>query len=211
MSPHAQTEIEHMENGVSYRWSVIAVCGLMAALGSAIPVAAQTLSGQAVAIQTRLVGPLGSATTALADTGAIAGPEDDREASAPTGSVSSVVGGNTLHATTISGSDQVNSETSLADLTVSVAGANIGADFVMCRASAKLGFAGDGTVNIEGLSINGLPVTVTGLPNQTIAIAGGRLVINERIVSSTGTVVNALHVVTAVADVVVASAAAGVQ
>jgi len=56
---------------------------------------------------------------------------------------------------------------------VTVAGTNIGADFVMSRASAKLGFGSDGTVNIEGLSINGLPVAVSGLPNQTIPIPGG--------------------------------------
>jgi len=54
-----------------------------------------------------------------------------------------------MHATTIGWPDQVNSETSVADLIVTVAGTNIGADFVMSRASAKLGFGSDGTVNIE--------------------------------------------------------------
>jgi hypothetical protein len=75
-----------------------------------------------------------------------------------------------------------------------------------------LGLAGTGSVIIDSLSINGLAVAVTGTPNQTIAIPGGRVVINEQPASSTGMVVNALHIAVAgVADVVVASANAGVQ
>jgi hypothetical protein len=106
----------------------------------------------------------------------------------------------------------VNSEVSVADLTVTVAGTTIGVDFAMARASAKLGYAGAGKTNIDGLSINGLPVIVTGLPNQTIAIPGGSVVINEQSTSPAATVVNALHIaVTRVADVVIASATAGVQ
>jgi hypothetical protein len=106
----------------------------------------------------------------------------------------------------------VNSEVSVADLTVTVAGTTIGVDFVMARASAKLGYTGAGKTNIDGLSINGLPVIVTGLPNQTIAIPGGSVVINEQSTSPASTVVNALHIaVGRVADVVIASATAGVQ
>ena len=53
---------------------------------------------------------------------------------------------------------------------------------------------------------------LTGSPNQTIAIPGGRLVINEQQTSSAGTTVNAIHAtVFGVADVVVASATAGIQ
>jgi hypothetical protein len=184
----------------------------LAALGSAIPGAAQTVSGQAKAIQSNVVGLLGITTTVLADTGTLGGSNDAREASALTGSVPSVVTGDTLHATTIGWPDQVDSESSLANLSVTVGGTTIGADFVMARVSAVLGLAGAGTVSIDGLSINGLPVAVTGSPNQTIGIPGGRLVINEQPTSSTGAVVNALHVsVTGVADVVVASASAGVR
>lgn len=201
-----------MENAVSYRWGLIALCSLLAALGSAVPVTAQSVSGQARAVQTSIVGPTGITTTVLADTGTLSGSNDAREASAPAGSVPSVVTGDTLHATTIGWPDQVESEASLADLTVTVGGTTIGADFVMARASAVLGLAGAGTSNIEGLSINGLPITVTGLPNQTIAIPGGQVVINEQPTSSTTTLVNALHIaVTGVADIVVASATARVQ
>ena len=81
----------------------------------------------------------------------------------------------------------------------------------MARASAVLGAAGAGAVNIDGLSVNGLPIPVTGLPNQTVTIPGGRVVINEQQSSPTGIIVNALHViVVGVADVVIASAKAGI-
>jgi hypothetical protein len=54
---------------------------------------------------------------------------------------------------------------------------------------------------------------VTSGPNQTIAIPGGQVVINEQTIDSTGTItVNALHVtVTGVADVVTATAIAGIS
>jgi hypothetical protein len=199
-----------MRKAVSYFWSFMAFCALLT-LGSAISHAA-SVSGQARAIQTSVVGLSGITTTTLADTGTLGGANDARRASAPTGRVPSVVSGNTLHAITIGWPDHVKSEASLAGLTVTVGGNTIGAGFVMARASAVQGFAAAGTVSIDGLSINGVPIWVTGSPNQTIGIPGGQVVINEQQTSPTNTVVNGLHIaVTGVADVVVASASAGVQ
>jgi len=202
-----------MEHAVSYPWRLIACGALAAALGSAIPATAQTVSGQARAVQTNVVGPLGQiTTTVLADTGTLSGSTDWREASAEVGSIASIIVGNTLHATAIGWPDQVKSEASVADLSITLAGLAVGADFVMARASAMQGLTGAATVNIDGLLINGVPVTVTGKPNQTITIPGGRVVINERPTSSTSTIVNALHIaVTGVADVIVASATARAQ
>jgi hypothetical protein len=201
-----------MKNAVSYRWSLIALCLPLAVIGLPLPASAQTISGQARAVQVSALKPLGITTTVLTDTGTLGGPDDAREASALTGSVPSIVAGTVLHATTIGWPDQVDSEASLADLAVTVGAIRIGADFVMARASAVLGLAGTGTADIKGLSINGLPIAVTGNPNQTIGIPGGRVVINERRTSSTGTVVNALHISLAgIVDVVIASATAGVQ
>jgi hypothetical protein len=199
-----------MRKAVSCFGGFIAFCALLA-LGSPISHAA-SVSGQARAIQASVVGLSGTTTTTLADTGTLSGSDDARQASLPTGSVPSVVSGDTLHATTIGWPDQVKSEASLAGLTVTVGGNTIGAGFVMARASAVQGFPAAGTVSIGGLSINGVPIWVTGSPNQTIGIPGGQVVINEQQTSSTATVVNALHIaVTGVADVVVASARAGVQ
>jgi len=173
---------------------------------------AQTVTGRARAVQATVLGLLGGTTTVLADTGALGGTSDARQASAPTGNVPSLLTGDTLHATTIGWPDQVASEASLGTLALRVAGTTIGADFVMARALAVLGAAGVGASNVENLSINGVPIPVSGGPNQTISIPGGFVVINEQRTSPTSTVVNALHVIVyGVADVVIGSATAGVR
>jgi hypothetical protein len=96
---------------------------------------------------------------------------------------------------------------------MTVAGVGITADLVMARASQVLGAAGSGSSVLSNLSINGTPIAVTGAPNQAVWIPGGQVIINEQTVSSTGTaVVNALHVaIPGVADVVIASATAGIS
>ena len=151
-------------------------------------------------------------TTVLAGTGTLVGGTSDAlQASELAGDIPSLLRGEALHAVTIGWPDQVASEASLAALDLNVAGINIGADFVMARALAVFGDAGVGTSNIDNLSINGVPVLVTGDPNQTIEVPGGIMVINEQQISSDGaTIVNALHaIISGVADVVVASATAG--
>jgi len=148
----------------------------------------------------------------LADTGALGGTSDARDASQVTASVPSVLSGEVLSATTIGWPDQVASEASLASLSLSVGGTGISADFVMATATAVLGAAGSGSSLIDNLSIGGVPIAVTGEANQTISIPGGQVVINEQAVSAAGTTVNALHAsVTGVADVVIGSATAGIQ
>jgi hypothetical protein len=194
------------------RVSAILVCAGLLALPAAAR--AQNVSGEASAIRATVFG----ATTALADTGRLADEADAREASAVTAAVASLGGAEALHATTISSvdgwapGDSVASEASLANLALSVAGNSVSAAFVMARALAPLDGAGLGMTDVEGLAINGAPVPVTGEPNQVVWLLGGRLVINEQIASASGTAVNALHlVVNGIADVVVASAAAGID
>src|SRR2546428_401804 len=151
------------------------------------------------------------ATTVLGGTGTLAaGTSDALQASGATGSIPSLLTGEVLHAVAIGYPDQIDSEASLAALALNVAGTSIGADFVMSRATAVVGSA-VGTSNIDGLSINGVPIPVTGDPNQTIGIPGGSVVLNEQQSLPDGTlVVNALHaIVSGVADVAVASATAG--
>src|SRR3989442_15186927 len=81
----------------------------------------------------------------------------------------------------------------------------------MARALTVFGVAGIALTSVDNLAINGLPIPVTGDPNQRIDVPGGVVIINEQRVSPDGTtVVNALHaVISGVADVVVASATAG--
>lgn len=201
-----------MRKRVTHLWHVVVtVLCLAALLGWPTAAAAQTVTGQARAVEARLLGPLGG-TSAIADTGTLGGPTDAREASQTMGQIFSLLSADTPHATTIGWPDQVASEASVAALAMTVGGNTIGADFVMARASSVLGAADAGTVDIRGLSINGVPIVVTGEPNQAFEIAGGRVVINEQQTSSASTVVNALHVIVrGVADVVVGSARAGVR
>lgn len=193
---------------VSYRWRLVAVAVSVALLaGWPTPGGAQSASGQAKAAQVSLGGLLG--TTTIADTGTLSGPSDVRDASQLTGGVPGVLVGEAFHATTIGWIDQVASEASVANLALNLGGTAIGADFIMARAMSAVGSAGAGTVNIDGFSINGLSIPITGAPNQTIPIPGGSIVINEQEISATRTVVNALHVrVVGVADVVVGSVTA---
>jgi len=173
--------------------------------------AAQAVTGNAGAARVTTLG-LGGATTVLADTGTLGGPADARDASLVTGSVPSVLNGEVLSAVTIGWPDQVASTASLANLGLNVGGVGISADFVMATATAVLGGAGSGTSLIDNLSIGGVPIAVTGAPNQTVPIPGGRVVVNEQTVTPAGTTVNALHAtVLGVVDVVIASATAGIR
>ena len=188
------------------RWGVVVAIVTLAGWPTAG--AAQTAIGHARAVQTTVLG----STTVLSDTGALSGSDDALQASQVTGAVPSVLTAEALHATTIGGPDQAASEASLAALRLTVAGYGISAGFVMARAAAILGGGSAGDTAIDGLSINGAPITVTGQPNQVIPLLGGRVVINEQQpMFPSGMAVNALHVVIdGVADVVVASATAGI-
>jgi len=156
------------------------------------------------------VGTLFGTTAVLADTGTlVAGTSDVLQASDTAGGIASALTGEVLHAVTIGYPDQIDSEASLA---LNLAGTSIGADFVMSRATAVVGNS-VGASNIDGLAINGVPIWVSGAPNQTIGIPGGLLVLNEQQTLPDGTlVVNALHaIVSGVADVAVASSMAGLS
>ena len=165
----------------------------LAAAGLTRPCAAQTVGGQARAVQSTVSGLFGPTTTMLADTGTLDGGTDARQASALADSVPSLLSAETLHATTIGSPTGADSEASLAGLTMTVGGNSIGADFVMSRVQAVQG-------------------AVDESPNQVFAIPGGQIVVNEQQISQTSTAVNALRVtVFGVADVIVASAMAAVQ
>ena len=173
-----------------------------------------TVLGSASAVQATVLGILGTGTTTvLAGTGTLGGTNDARDASMDTGSIPSTLNAETLSTDTISWVDEVDSEASLTNLNMTVAGIGITADSVMAQASQVLGAAGSGSSTLSNLAINGTPIAVTGDPNQTIWVPGGQVIINEQTISPTGTaVVNALHVaITGVADVVIASATAGIS
>ena len=189
----------------------------LAQLPLPLPLPSPTTSsivGNASAARVSVLGILGTAmTTALADTGTLTTANNALDASTLAGGIPAALSAETLSASTISWADQVDSQASLGNLSMTVAGVGITADFVMAEASQVLGAAGSGSSTLTNLAVNGTPIAVTGAPNQAVWIPGGQVILNEQTISSTGAVVvNALHVVvTGVADVVVASATAGVS
>ena len=178
------------------------------------PAASSAIVGNASAARVSVLGILGTAmTTALADTGTLTTANNALDASTLAGGIPAALSAETLSASTISWPNQVDSAASLGNLSMTVAGVGITADFVMAEASQVQGAAGTGSSTLTNLVINGVPIAVSGAPNQAISIPGGQVIINQQTISSTGAAaVNALHVViSGVADVVVASATAGVS
>ena len=173
---------------------------------------AQNITGQAAAAQATVFGLLGTSVLSFANTGTLSSPTGALQASSLGGNILGALTAAAPSATTIGYPDQVDSAASMANLALSIAGNTIGADFVNSEASAVLNGARSGTSTLTNLSLNGVPVAVTGAPNQTVYLPGGQMVINEQQTSPGGIVVNALHViVSGVADVVIGSAVASIQ
>lgn len=190
-------------------WSAGAAAQLLGSITPPLTSSVATPAGQAAAVRATVAGAL---PTALADTGTLAGAGDARNASQLAGSIPSLLAGEVLHAATIGWDDQATSDASLASLAMTVAGLGISADFLMASATAVAGSAASGASLVENLAINGVPVSVSGAPNQVIDVVGGRVVINEQSATPGGIAVNALHViVNGVADVVVGSATAAIK
>lgn len=168
-----------------------------------------TVTGDASAVRATVLGT----TTVLGDTGFIGATNMEQDVGQDAGSVASLFTADVLDSSTYSYTDEVDSQSALGDLNMTVGAISITADSVVAEASQVLGASGSGAVFVDNLAINGVPVAVTGDPNQTVAIPGGQMVINEQTISPNGTaVVNAIHfTVTGVADVVIASATAGIS
>lgn len=172
-----------------------------------------SVTGQAAAAQVTLLGLLGTATSASLVSTGISTVNAESDLGQTSGGIWSVLSAEVPNAATYSYPDQVDSQASLANLAVTVAGVSIVADSVVAEASQALGAAGSGTSYIGNLTVNGQPIMVTGAPNQTIPLPGGQVVLNEQTLSSSGgAVVNAIHMtVNGVAEVVVASATAAIS
>jgi hypothetical protein len=167
-----------------------------------------TPSGQASAVTAIVLGSVSS----LADSGTLVDAADPLGTGQPLGSIPGLLSAEALHAATMGWSDQVASEASLGNLSMTVAGIGITATTIISRALAVSGGAPVGLSNIEGLTIGGVSVSPTGLPNQAVSIGGLNVVLNEQIQSASGIVVNALHVTdpAGLVDVVVGTAKAGI-
>ena len=219
-----------MRSRASSFWKVIGVAGALAALAAwpgigqaqlglpGIPPlpplpgggggGTQTLTGQASAVTAVVLGTV----TSLADSGTLVDAADPLGTGQPLGSIPGLLSAEALNAATMGWTDQVASEASLGNLSMTVAGIGITATTIISRALAVSGGAPVGLSNIEGLTIGGVSVSPTGLPNQAVSVAGLNVVLNEQVQSASGIVVNALHVTDplGLTDVVIGAAKAGI-
>jgi len=178
---------------------------------TAAAVDCSTFGGRATTVQANVPGIV---PVVLSDTGNLDSTGGAKQASLLNASVAGLLSGQDLHATSIGGGSNTQSEASLAKLVLNVAGNTIGADFVMARANASCGTVSptvDGITEIHGLVVNGQSIPVSGLPNQVVSLVGGGLMtINERTSAVQGQIgsitTNALHLnVPGVIDAVIAT------
>jgi len=199
-----------------HRWIFVALCVLSVGLLEwPARTRAQTLGGITVVPPTIPVPvpvPVPVTVSTVLGTGTLAPGSLDSLYSELDSISTSLVSAEVPSARVIGYADQIASDSYLSSLNLTIAGIAIAAASAEAAARGPLdGSPGDATSYISSLSINGVEVLIDGTVNQTVAIPGGQVVINEQQVLSDGTlVVNALHAtVSGVADAVVASATAG--
>lgn len=150
--------------------------------------------------------------TSLVDTGTLTSASEPLGTGVSTLSIPGVLSAEALHAATMGWTDQVVSESSLGNLVMTIAGTGISADFIMSRAKAVSGAGATGLSSVDGLTIGGVPISLSGAPNQVISLPGLSVILNEQLQSAGGIVVNALRVRTldGLTDIVIGSAKAGI-
>ncbi|HYR85500.1 MAG TPA: choice-of-anchor P family protein [Terriglobia bacterium] len=172
---------------------------LMLSLPKTAAAACLVYGGRATVVQAN---GLGIVPVVLSDTGNLDSTGGAKETSLRDASVLGLVTAQNLHAAAVGQGSYSYAEASMANVNLTVLGNTIGVDFLMARASAGCGDGGatvKGASKISGLTANGQSVMVTGLPNQTVYLPGGVLMIlNEQTSSVQGLngsmIVNALHV-----------------
>ena len=86
--------------------------------------------------------------------------------------------------------------------------AQLTAAFVRAQSIITDGAGTEGSSEIYGLTFGGVPVVVTGQPNQHVEILGvATLIINEQTATASSIVVNALHLILAAGGEVILSSA----
>ena len=164
---------------------------------------AQTFGGHATGAQVTVPA---TGTTLRAATGSLSSSGGTVDASLLIGSIpSSLTGGavslsvGVLHSAA-EGLTATDAESSQADVSLTISGNQITADFLMARSSASCGPAVASDSQVVNLVINGQHIIVTGNPNQTITLANGTVIVNEQSSSVAGTTatltITALHVTT---------------
>jgi hypothetical protein len=198
-------------------WMMLAgAVGVMAQIGSGQEFnLSPTFAGRAVALQETITN-LNPVT--LADTGTA--PSTGGERQSAVNGIAPFPGGIALnlYAITLASGNQSRSQSSLAGLDLAFGGHRVTAQWVEAIATAQSGFLNvpvSGSITVNNLTVDGVPIAITGAANQTIDLPNGYVIINEQTSSGnrgTGKItVNAIHfVVTGVGDAILASATAEV-
>ncbi|MBI4638170.1 MAG: hypothetical protein HY727_17680 [Candidatus Rokubacteria bacterium] len=197
------------------RLALVASLLVLSGVAWMAPAHASSFGGRAYSAY---VNVLGAGPLYIADTGALPADGGWSGATLEGTAVPGVLSAETLVAATSgaltsTAGDQVNSLTSLANVVVLPGqAAEITASFVQAQADAT-DVGPSGGSQIDGLTFGGVPVQVTGLPNQTISLPGvATLVINEQTTTLQGIVVNALHLIlSAGGEIVVSSASSSIS
>jgi hypothetical protein len=174
---------------------------------------ATSFSGQATVVQATV---LNLPPVTLENAGPLPPAGGADESSLLNASVPGLLSADVLHASTIGQGNSSESEASVADLSLTVAGNTITADFLTARASAQCtdnGAVASGSSDLAALSVNGQTIAISGAPNQRVALpGGGQVIINEQTSTGPGEItVRALHVIVPnVADVIISSAEADI-
>ncbi|WP_300565887.1 choice-of-anchor P family protein [Flavobacterium sp.] len=187
--------------------------------GNPNPGGSIAFSGQATALQAQVLG----ASIALSQTNPLPSTGGAEEASLlESNNVLGVLGVRVLHAATVGQGDKASSEASVAGININVGLTSISTGILMSRSSALCSSVNTpilgGSSEVVGLVINGIPIVVSGSPNQTITLplGVGQVIINEQSQSVLGNygeiTVTALHVkLIGVADIIVSRSHSDIQ
>lgn len=204
-----------MKTKTDFAESVAACLMLVIGLAWAAPADAYTFGGRAFSAQ--LNTPLvGLAPVYISDTGELSPGGGWEGAALLSTEVPNVLAADVMVAATsgatYTAGPEGDSITSLGDVVVFPGGAaQVTASFVQAQVQATAtGLQGSSQIN--DLTFGGVPVTVTGQPNQTVTIPGvATLTINEQVMtanaSSQTVTVNAMHITLATGDEVILSSA----
>jgi hypothetical protein len=198
-------------------WIALALTVFLLALPKHGRAQATTYRGEAVVAEVRAL----FVNVALSDTGPLPSSGGSLSTSLLNATVPGLVSLHLLNADTQGANSRTDSQASVALATITAAGIHITASILTSDASASCQGGQvvlSGTSQIAALTVNGLSITVTGAPNQTVPLLVGSLVINEQIGSTTSNplggdmLVNALHLsVLGAVDVVISSSRAGIS
>jgi hypothetical protein len=182
---------------------------------------ATTFGGRATVVDADVLG----IRTIISDTSPVPSRGGALQSTLLTASALGLLTAKVPHAAVVAQGDFSHAESSVANLNLSAAGAQVTAGFLMSRASAQRNngnaFVSGGS-DVVDLNVNGTAIAVSGQPNQTILLGPVEVIINEQSASASGATgdiaVNALHLIVTdpvkpgrvVADIVISSSHANI-